>query len=116
MCDVALDHADDAAMVTVKGRIDSKSVADFADAIGVLDAEAVVVVNLLQCSDIDARAGGSLALLNSMRDGRFIIVAAPASRLAVALQKGDGRLQVVSNVHDATVCAKMMAQTAYNTF
>ena len=116
MLEIMLEKADGAAMVMVKGKVDSRSVADFADAIGVLDAEAVVVVNLLACTELDPRAMGSLVLLNRMRNGRFIIVAQPGSQPALAVHADAPGLQLLASLHDATVCAESMERTAYNTF
>jgi len=113
---LTLSNVAGAAMISLAGRATADAAREIDEAIGVLDAEAVVAVSLLGCDRLDDSCADAIVRYSAKRNGRLIAVADSTSQPYQALRRAAGTIHIVATSEAASIAAEALVDLAHRTY
>jgi len=111
-----LGEADDSAMIEILGAADGDAADELADAIAVLDAEAVLALSFLRCERLDRRCTDVVLRYDAKRNGRLIVIVEEHSQPHRILLMTGKTLQMVFSVEEAAIRSETLNEMAHRLY
>ncbi len=108
-----IDHA---ALVDVVGIAASGDASELENAIGVLDAETVIVVSFVACDILEEACAAVIARFDRKRNGRLISIVTADSQPHDAIVAADASLQIAYSEADAFSRSEAIGAAAFRAF
>lgn len=107
---------DNATMIHVAGNVTAADVDDLDEAIGVLDAEAVIVISFLDSPHVDPHSVHVIQRYDTKRNGRLIFLVAEGSQPHAVIVGAGRSLQIAFSFRDAEHRADALSEAAHRAF
>ncbi|GAC1453500.1 MAG: hypothetical protein PVSMB8_12430 [Vulcanimicrobiaceae bacterium] len=113
---VSLAHIDHAAMLEAEGFAGDADAGELDEAMGVLNAEAVLVISLLRCGHLTRRCARTITRYDTKRNGRLIVIVNEHSQPHRMLDEIREGMQLVFTATEAAARSEALNEAAHRAF